>query len=395
MSSLLGAALIALDEVLSHKLRAGLSVASIVVGVLTLSLVVAVGEMGRSAAQAVLERQTGRQATLALSVAPVTPWDIDRATWRTHLTDRLAMLGARAVSPLEQVATSIVSRGTTIKMDLVGVDPEFASIRRVRIVSGRWIEAADAAFFAPVVVFNVALANRTGCSVPKRSACSLLLELPQLIVARLVGVVDDGEQIGRGYVVASALDRWASAEESTTLNLVAWVPPTLSSRIASQLKSDAARAGDRADVQRLDNPDAINQTVSLLELGLGAMALLALLSGGMGILNLGLVTVRARSREFALRRALGASRDQIFAAVLLESVVTATAGGVLGIVLAFLITSGITPFMTDFVAAEDLPGFPLAAALAGFLASAALGVAAGSAPAYWATRSTIISALRD
>jgi putative ABC transport system permease protein len=363
--------------------------------VLTLTLVVALGQVARSAALAAMERQSGRNTTLEISETQVVPYGIDRAELRAHLTRRVLALGANAASAEELVSASVDLGARRIPVDIVGIDPSFASIRRLRVVAGRWLAATDAAYWAPVLAVNRVLAGEAGCVLVTPADCRIVLDLDEKIAGRVIGVVDDGEQTSRAYVPVSMVDRWASAQESATLRVIAWVSPDLTAGLPAMLKTGAVRGGAHAEVQRLDDPQTVDQTIAMIEFVLGGMALLALLTGELGILNLGLVSVRARSREFALRRAFGASRNQIFAAVLFESVVTASMGGVLGVLLASVAVASAPLVVGPVMDPSDLPPFPVGAAIVGFLASAGLGVLAGTAPAYWAMRSTIIAAIRD
>jgi len=119
-----------------------------------------------------------------------------------------------------------------------------------------------------------------------------------------------------------------------------------------------------------------------------------MVSGGLGILNLGLVTVRYRAREFAIRRAFGATRRQIFLIVLLETALVVVTAGAIGVVLAFAATLVLRTLAATVVDPADIPPFPIVAAAIAFIVSVVLGTLAGLAPARAATRGEIIRAIR-
>ena len=129
-------------------------------------------------------------------------------------------------------------------------------------------------------------------------------------------------------------------------------------------------------------------TTTILTGLLGAVAAVSLLVGGIGIMNIMLVSVTERTREIGIRLAIGALENQVLTQFLVESIVLALFGGVLGIVLG-LALAGLTSVIMDIPFAAD----PRVMALA-FLVSAAIGVVFGFFPARRAARLDPIEALR-
>ncbi len=145
----------------------------------------------------------------------------------------------------------------------------------------------------------------------------------------------------------------------------------------------AFRINDMADYQNAMSQSA--NTLSYLILGI---AFFCLLVGGIGIMNIMLVTVTERTREIGLRKALGAKRRDILFQFLIESTVVSLIGGVIGILLGWL-AAVIFSWIADWQAPVTL-----GAILLGFLFSAGVGVAAGFWPAFKASRLNPINALR-
>ncbi len=145
----------------------------------------------------------------------------------------------------------------------------------------------------------------------------------------------------------------------------------------------AFRINDMADYQNAMSQG--NTTLSILILGI---AFFCLLVGGIGIMNIMLVTVTERTREIGLRKAVGAKRRDILFQFLIESVVVSLMGGVIGILLGWL-AAVIFSRIVDWQAPVTL-----GAILLGFLFSVGVGVAAGFWPAFKASRLNPIDALR-
>jgi putative ABC transport system permease protein len=157
--------------------------------------------------------------------------------------------------------------------------------------------------------------------------------------------------------------------------------------------------GDPADrdftAQALqDLLDQGNQIITILTLFIGGVAGISLLVGGIGIANIMLVTVTERTREIGIRKAIGARRRSILQQFLLEAMMLAGLGGLLGILVGVGISAAAA-----IVLPQLMPGFPPpsvspGAALLSFTISLLIGLVAGGYPANRAARLRPIEALR-
>ena len=134
--------------------------------------------------------------------------------------------------------------------------------------------------------------------------------------------------------------------------------------------------------------EALTGTTQILTTLLGAVAAVSLLVGGIGIMNIMLVSVTERTREIGIRLAIGAMEREVLLQFLVEAVVLSSFGGIIGIVLAIAATFGLTTLMKMPMVLS--PGIMLLA----FLFSAAVGVIFGYFPARKAARLNPIDALR-
>jgi len=134
--------------------------------------------------------------------------------------------------------------------------------------------------------------------------------------------------------------------------------------------------------------DTMAGTTKVLTMLLGAVAAVSLLVGGIGIMNIMLVSVTERTREIGLRLAIGALEREVLLQFLIEAVVLAALGGLVGIVLATAASIGLAALM-------DVPyTFNLAVNVLSFVFSAVIGVVFGYFPARRAARMDPIDALR-
>ncbi|MDQ3475637.1 MAG: FtsX-like permease family protein, partial [Actinomycetota bacterium] len=131
-----------------------------------------------------------------------------------------------------------------------------------------------------------------------------------------------------------------------------------------------------------------------LNYGVRGISYFALLLGGVGVLNVGLVVVRQRIREIGVRRSFGATSGRVFITILLESVCATAVAGALAIGCAVALVLNLPYEQILSVPIEDLPPFPLQAAVEGFLAATAVGALAGIVPAIVAVRARVIDAIR-
>lgn len=178
-------------------------------------------------------------------------------------------------------------------------------------------------------------------------------------------------------------------------SLELWVPTDTVDALTDAVRRDlsGAIAGAQVDVSRMDSPDMnmIDGATKWVILGVSAVALLL---GGLGLVNIALVTVRYRIREIGIRRSFGASSGRVFFSVLMESVVATVVAGVVGVSLAIVILHNVPLDTMMGSPVQDRPGFPVSAAVTGMVAAVSVGALAGLIPALVAVRVKVIDAIR-
>ena len=127
---------------------------------------------------------------------------------------------------------------------------------------------------------------------------------------------------------------------------------------------------------------------------LSSIAAISLLVGGIGIMNIMLVSVSERTREIGLRKALGATNGNILFQFLLEALLLTSLGGVIGILFGAGFSFLISLALTRFVSLNWTFTFPVSAAVLGLIVSAFAGIVFGLYPAHQASRKSPMEALR-
>ena len=135
--------------------------------------------------------------------------------------------------------------------------------------------------------------------------------------------------------------------------------------------------------------DSLNEQIAMMSMMLGGIAGISLLVAGVGVMNIMLVSVTERTREIGIRKALGAKRRVILQQFIIEAAVTSTIGGIIGIILGALCSTGIG----SLIGIEAPP--TMSAVLVSFSVSVGIGLIFGYMPASRASKLNPIDALRS
>ena len=384
---LLGTAALALNRIWATKVRSLLTMLGVVIGV---AAIVALTSIVDGASQGI-NKSLATLGTNQLNITAMAP-------------DALTELDANALAELENVSVmfvqsqnegTIATGDTRVNARLVGVSSEYFEAVKPEIALGSYLSSSSFAQTAKDVVFGADAANDVGLTA------DMLGQTVKLNGQdfRLVGVLDDQAGFGtsgRVYVTLdSARKLFSQYPYVSSIVIQANTPEQVD---ALQVTADSLlreRYGLGAETEArytitnqaslIAAVSSITDTLGLLLTGIAAISLIV---GGIGIMNIMLVSVRERTREIGVRRAIGAKQSNILTQFLIEAIVLSLAGGVIGLILG-QIAAFFLAILGDWVFSIRLDTVFLAL---GF--SLLVGVVFGVWPARTAAKLEPIDALR-
>jgi len=409
--SILESVRIALRALAANKLRAVLTMLGIIIGV---SAVIALMSLGQGV-QATVEEQIQGIGSNLLIVIPGTfggeEMRVLPLTYRDAqaLADPLYAPSVAAVAPVIQRSVTVVFGQRDGESTVIGVTPEYSYVRNAKVAEGRFIEAADLSTRSRVCVIGPKVVETL---FPDRAPLGQMIKV-QNVPFQVVGVMESkgGSSFGGGfggdvdssvYVPLSTAatrvfgTRTATGDFPVTMINVAALDQrsvdAATSEITMILREKHRLTYQDNDFTVFSQEDIIQvagSIISVLTIFLGAIAGISLLVGGIGIMNIMLVSVTERTREIGIRKAVGAKRRDILWQFLVEAMVLSVLGGLVGIALGSFGASMVARLSPDLKALLT-PGIVLMAT--GF--SAAVGLFFGIYPAMRAARLHPIEALR-
>ena len=388
----------AVDSLRKTRLRTLLGLVGIMIGISSVITMVSLGEIAKEQARKQFE-SLGTDVLIIRKAHQVSSPEQRAAT--IDLPHAMALAdSARSIfeaAPRTSGYGEFRYAGREVEIGSVqGVTESFASVNRLSLQSGRFISNLDVNRHYCVVGAEIARAMR---GAGARQVEGQLVELDEVLFT-VVGVLDPREE---NYALPVQVDA----------NNSVFVPITTSQRLGSSPDIDVIIARSDAGVHyetagqdvrsyfRIRSPHlALDITTAkeliarmeaqmrIMTLLLGAVGSISLIVGGIGIMNIMLVSVSERRREIAIRRALGARRRDIQSQFLIESILLTVAGGLLGILLGLAATWIICRFTAwqFFISGISVLG--------GIGTASAVGIFFGFQPARQASRLDPIAALQ-
>jgi len=398
---------IALRALAANKLRAVLTMLGIIIGV---GAVIALLSLGQGVQATVEGEIEGVGSNLLLVFAGTFGTQQQRVQQLTYrdaqaLADPIAAPSVAAVAPMIQRSATVVYGQHEGSATILGVTPEYSFVRNARVVEGRFIEDGDLTTRSRVCVIGADVADTF---FPDTVALGQTIKIRN-VPFRVVGVMERKGSSGFGasqdsyvYVPLTTAavrlfgTRTASGDFPLTLINVAAVDkasvdPAIE-EVTAILRERHRLTYQDNDFSVITQRDIINlagSIIGILTIFLGAIAGISLLVGGIGIMNIMLVSVTERTREIGIRKAVGAKRRDILWQFLIEAMVLSVLGGLIGIALGMVGASVVTR-IEPRIEAVLTPGIVLMAT--GF--SAAVGLFFGIYPAMRAAGLHPIEALR-
>ncbi len=399
---------VAVSSLTIHKMRTILTMLGIVIGVAAVISLVAVGK----GAQAQVLNQFQSLGSNLVTVSPMQSFGFRTSGLQTSSTD-LTMADVKAiealadsvslVAPVYSSSATATYGGNTTSTSISGVTEAYATVRNQTISQGRFITTADNDKTAMVVVlgstvvedlFGSASVNPVGETI--RISRQNYKVIGTLTSKGTNGPNNQDDVIMMPLHTAQLKLGGAGTTTVNTINLqvrsandmdLAQAQATAIMRARHGL---AAAADDDFLVRnQADLISSVEETSGTFTTLLGSIAAISLLVGGIGIMNIMLVSVTERTREVGLRKAVGAKRGDILVQFLTEAIVISALGGLIGVVLGVGGAQVIAPLLGASQAVVTGQSVVLAVAV-----SLAIGVFFGLYPANRAAALNPIEALR-
>jgi putative ABC transport system permease protein len=397
---------VALEALLANKLRSFLTMLGIVIGV---SAVIAMVALGRGAQQSVNQRIASLGTTLLTvqggqqrgfggiaSAADRAPLTLDDAA---ALEDRAVF--ATAVQPEMARNLQVLYRSMNTNTSIVGTSANYLEVRRYAMDTGRMFSSMDDAARRRVAVLGAQVVTDLGAT----SAEAMIGETIRIagIQFEVIGVLASKGQAG-GFgnpddqvliPIQTARFRVMGNDRLRSVSVLAPseadIPATMAEVTKILRREHRLKQGAEDDFQIRSQADFLNtlgETTQVFTLLLAGIAAVSLLVGGIGIMNIMLVSVTERTREIGVRKALGATQANILLQFLIEAVTLCMLGGAVGVALG---AGSAIVLKASFGWSTSIDGFAVVLA---FVFSAAVGILFGVWPARRAAALDPIEALR-
>jgi putative ABC transport system permease protein len=392
------ALVLAVRTVRRNVLRSALTILGIVIGVGAVIVMVTLGK----GATAQVTSQIASLGTNMLMIAPGGRPGPGQAAAPFRLEDAEAIAArvseVEAVAPQAQQSATAVFGNENWNTTVAGVDDAYFQVRHWPLVSGRSFNEAELKAGSAVAIIGDTVRKKLfGGQDPLGAKVRL-----GNVSAQVVGVLSAKGQAGMGDQDDTVLMPLKTVQRRFTGNReIRMIQVSVRDGVATEkaqaeiervlrvrrhitgVKEDDFHVMDMKEISTM-----LTGTTRLLTALLGAVAAVSLIVGGIGIMNIMLVSVTERTREIGIRLAIGATQDEVLTQFLVEAVALSSFGGVLGIVLALLASALLAgllgvPFILD----------PSVVAIA-FVFSAGVGMVFGYLPARRAASLDPVEALR-
>lgn len=380
---------ISLKAIWSNRLRSFLTMLGIIIGVMSMVMLVSIGRAATSSV-------TGTIESMGSGLITATITDSDLAV-SIEDVESLADYGyIDAVAPVASGSFTLKYVGenatVTTSSTVTGVTADYLAVYGLELQSGRNVVASDLEWRTQVALIGTDVAGD-------------LFESYDVIGKTIA--IDDRVFTVVGLLAESGTSTFGSNNDTVLIPLTTAMRMTgdtaVTSFYASADSADVTYAQTLTEMFLLEQTrdedaytvynqsealDALSEVTDTLSLMLGGIAAIALLVGGIGIMNIMLVSVTERTREIGIRKAIGARRANIMGQFLVEACVLSVLGGLIGLAMSF---AGLRVFalIAGYSVALDMETGLLAIAFC-----AAIGVIFGSYPAAKASRLMPIVALR-
>ena len=383
------------QAIMAHKMRSLLTMLGIIIGIASVVSVVALG----NGSEKKILADISAMGTNTISIFPGRGFGDRRSGRIKTLTIDDAKVIAKqsyvaSATPQTTSGGTLTYRNTDLSASLYGVGEQYFDVRGLKLESGRLFDESDVKEDAQVVVIDQNTKEKLfGADVNPLGKTVLFNKRPLTVI----GVMQKEEN---SFGNADVLMLWSPyttvmhqiTGESHTNSITVKIKNDANTQVAEKGLTELLKTRHGTEDFFMNNSDSIKQmvesTTGTMKLLISSIALISLVVGGIGVMNIMLVSVTERTKEIGVRMAIGARRNNILQQFLIEAVLICIIGGLVGVGLSTLISLVFNHFVTEFPMEISI-----GSVIGAVVCSTAIGVAFGFMPANKASKLNPIDAL--
>ena len=383
------------QAIMAHKMRSLLTMLGIIIGIASVVSVVALG----NGSEKKILADISAMGTNTISIFPGRGFGDRRSGRIKTLTIDDAKVIAKqsyvaSATPQTTSGGTLTYRNTDLSASLYGVGEQYFDVLGLKLESGRLFDEGDVKEDAQVVVIDQNTKEKLfGADVNPLGKTVLFNKRPLTVI----GVMKKEEN---SFGNADVLMLWSPyttvmhqiTGESHTNSITVKIKDDANTQVAEKGLTELLKTRHGTEDFFMNNSDSIKQmvesTTGTMKLLISSIALISLVVGGIGVMNIMLVSVTERTKEIGVRMAIGARRNNILQQFLIEAVLICIIGGLVGVGLSTAISLVFNQFVTEFPMEISI-----GSVIGAVVCSTAIGVAFGFMPANKASKLNPIDAL--
>lgn len=384
----------ALSSLRNNRLRTALSLVGISIGIAAVTAIVAVSDATKASIEDKLSSFLSGRLLVTVGNPSLPPGQVSKLLSQADRTALARVPGVRAVKLERESVQSVRYAGTESAMTVVGGDRQVVSSRKYVLDEGRNLTDLDIDRASQVVVIDEKARDRLFGVDASAVGREVLVGTVPAIVAGVVhndGAAAFGSRTGLVFLPESTyvktLDSGQDVSRLTVLVEDKADPGAVRSDIVRAIVAN--HGVEDFEVNNLAAEfSKIGKVTMIMTVAFAGIAAISLVVGGVGVMNIVLVSVSERTREIGVRMAIGARRSDVKLQFLIESVMLCCAGGAFGVLIAWLITRGISRSSSELQVGISSVGLAIA-----FTVSTLIGLVSGVLPARRAAAMNPVAAL--
>lgn len=380
----------AISAIKAHKLRAILTMLGIIIGIASVISVVALGK----GSQAQILSNINNLGTNTMSVYNGTGFGDRRANLikNLNISDVHALSNqsyVESTTPTTSHNGTIVAQNTAVSGQITGVGEQYFDVQGIKLRQGRLFSPEEVEQASQVIVIDPNTLNSLKLTSPIR-AVILIDKKPLEIIGIAENTQRQSNNLNLWTPYTTLMQRISGAKQidSITVKIKTQIESQTAEKSLTELLTIRHGKKDFFVMNTDTIKQAIESTTNTMTLLISSIALISLIVGGIGVMNIMLVSVTERTKEIGVRMAIGAKQRNILQQFLIEAMLICLLGGIIGILLATSIIFGFNQSGANFQMVLSADSVIIAV-----LCSTLIGVVFGYIPARNASRLNPITAL--